>query len=145
MSDQVAETWCFHPEHEHGVDGARLDHCRAARRVVPIAPDPARDARVAARRAAYAALAGRALDKLLGAAQREADRAYAAAWSDGYAEGLQHNRAYGVSPIAAERRACPECGTVTGPFPETHQCTIKPHYGVAGRLRAGIDQSRGAS
>lgn len=67
---------------------------------VPIAPDAARDARVAARRAADARKAGAALDRLL--AGRAWGRvilpqAYDLGWQDGYATALrdaelQHNR-----------------------------------------------------
>jgi hypothetical protein len=62
-----------------------------------IPPDPERDKRVAARRAADAARAGSALDSLLGKVQREADREYVQAWLAGYAASeLHHKCHYGV-------------------------------------------------
>lgn len=68
---------------------------------VRIAPDAARDARVAARRAEDARRAGAALTALLGDVQQEAGRLYIAAWEIGYAASqLHHNRHYGVSDLA---------------------------------------------
>lgn len=69
-------------------------------RPAPAGPDPARDARVAARRTADAARAGRALDRLIAShGEKLQDGYYYEGWFDGYVEaGLHHNRAYGVVP-----------------------------------------------
>lgn len=66
---------------------------------VPIAPDPERDKRVAARRAADAARAGEALDKLLAPRHvRSRLESYRAGWDDGYAASEEHhNGHYDVS------------------------------------------------
>jgi hypothetical protein len=71
---------------------------------VPIAPDPARDARVAARRAADARKAGIALDHLLGCEgstgpggmREQHAAAFVELLADAIASRLQHNRHYGV-------------------------------------------------
>lgn len=79
-----------------------------------IPPDPARDARVAARRAADAARAGRALDAMaptpvraVGAAWQDGYReGFDKGWSDGYAASdLHHNRHYGVPDDACSHGA----------------------------------------
>ena len=69
-----------------------------------IPPDPARDARVAARRAADALKAGAALDRLLvpGPEAGMYAAGYLSGWDDGYAASdLHHNRHYGVPGVAA--------------------------------------------
>lgn len=59
-------------------------------------PDAARDARVAARRAADAARYGRALDRIF---DQRAMHDYASGWQDGYSASEEHhNGHYGVSP-----------------------------------------------
>lgn len=68
---------------------------------VPIAPDAARDVRVAARRAADARKAGGALDRLL--LRDVATRAYDRGFEEGYAASeLQHNRAYVPPDVATD-------------------------------------------
>jgi hypothetical protein len=84
------------------VDG-ELWPCKVSRELdrgaaVPVPPDPARDARVAARRAEDSRRASHALDRLLAAATREGARLYDTGWQDGYAASeLHHNRHYAVS------------------------------------------------
>lgn len=74
--------------------------------VVP-APDPARDARVAARRAEDARKAGVALVDLMRQKQWIGAASYKEGWYDGYAASeLHHNGHYGAS-------ACPTCGAAT--------------------------------
>jgi len=76
-----------------------------------IPPDPERDKRVAARRAADAAAAGRALDRLLAESRGNIGvaAAFDAGWATGYAQSeLHHNGHYGV-PDSCER---------TGAFPD---------------------------
>lgn len=126
------------------------------------APDPARDARIAARRAEDRRKAGAALDDLLASRPvREATGcAYRRGWDDGFDAGLrhsreallvddgskptgpggqlQHNRAYGVpTDSELDLRTC--CSTL-----KTHEhgewCrnrTITPHYGVTPCALAG--------
>lgn len=76
-------------------------------RPVPIAPDPERDKRVAARRAADAARAGVALDRLL--AWRGPAAVYDKGFADGYAASeLHHNGHYGVPDSEADQGcSCP--------------------------------------
>ena len=83
---------------------------------VPIAPDPDRDARVAARRAKDAARYGRAFARIF---DQQAMHTYAAGWSDGYAASEEHhNRHYGVVDVGplcvhgcvADGQACGEFG-----------------------------------
>lgn len=127
---------------------------------VRIAPDPARDARVAARRAADARKAGRALDALLGLSSERMTQAYYMGWNDGHAaQGLQHNRAYGVVPddVAVHvphrhgeapddpchRVQCHAQGGLLCTFCGGQPCrvyTINPHYGVA-EVRSGVDHT----
>jgi hypothetical protein len=72
---------------------------------VPIAPDPARDARVAARRADDARRAGRALDRLSNP-RVHVGEAYNLGWQDGYAASeLHHNRHYGA-PAGSDDHEC---------------------------------------
>lgn len=119
-------------------------------RPAPAGPDPARDARVAARRAADARKAGAALDRLLADPHVDVPYAYHAGYYDGYlAAGLHHNRAYGVVPDevavhvphrhypgpdnpcskiechAQGGRPCSYCGGAP-----CRVYTISPHYGV---------------
>lgn len=88
---------------------------------VPIAPDPARDARVAARRAEDAAKAGRALDNLLrsqGAMYRNrvaAGERFIEELGDYLVSRLQHNRHYGVAPCG---HGCSEGDNCAGPASE---------------------------
>lgn len=71
-------------------------------RPVPVAPDPERDKRVAARRRADAIKAGLALGDLLNGATAN-DKAYLEGYREGFADGysqseLHHNGHYGVPP-----------------------------------------------
>jgi hypothetical protein len=68
------------------------------RTAVPIKPDAARDARVAARRAADARKAGAALDRLIAShGEQLQDGYYYEGWRDGYeASEAHHNGHYGV-------------------------------------------------
>lgn len=109
--------------HAHGVDDCPVHDVKPGltpaqqRAWVPalIPPDPERDKRVAARRAADAARASLALDALLGQAQREGDRIYIKGWQDGHAAcELHHNRHYArlCATCGAETErggACPDC------------------------------------
>lgn len=115
--------------HAHGVDDCPVHDVKPGltpaqqRAWVPalIPPDPERDKRVAARRAADAARAGAALDRLL-SARAGAAEAYGVGWRDGYracAEALleselHHNRHYArlCATCGAETErggACPDC------------------------------------
>lgn len=92
------------------VDGLRRGEvcpsCGSTRRTddgytpVPVAPDPERDKRVAARRAEDARRAGAALDRLLAEhGEQLQDGYYYEGWRDGYeASLLHHNGHYDVSP-----------------------------------------------
>lgn len=106
---------------------------------VPIAPDPARDARVAARRAADVRKASAALDRLIaagGTARSAAEVAYRYGWRDGYAASEEHhNRDYVVpdDPHAYRRsghgagwQLC-WCGRESGDPIHTHN-TPNAHY-----------------
>lgn len=94
------------PRHIPGCFGAYGQECVcvAPREAAVIPPDPARDARVAARRAEDARKASAALDRLVGDYYRKPaaevlPKAYDVGWLDGYAAaGLHHNRHYGVAP-----------------------------------------------
>lgn len=102
-------------------DRKRLARDECDRRVSPvrIAPDPARDARVAARRAEDAAKAGRALDNLLrsqGAMYRNrvaAGERFIEELGDYLVSRLQHNRAYGVAS-EIPRCTCDEPSGMSG-------------------------------
>lgn len=69
--------------------GSRAEDCPECD-PVSIRPDAERDARVAARRAADARKAGRALDRLTRAAASELSEMYGAGWRDGYAASEDH-------------------------------------------------------
>lgn len=105
--------------------------------VVP-APDPARDARVAARRKADAHRYGMALAKLLGPdlsteAATGLGKVFGVGWNAGYAASEEHHN-YGVSGPACtciqasdtgHDSECPRADWARG------NRTIKPHYGVS--------------
>lgn len=120
---------------------------------VPIAPDAARDARVAARRRQYAVKAGRALDRYMDTWEAavagngpvlpilSAGEDFVEAVGDYVLSRLQHNRAYGVTDESAgdvphvhpmgehEIRSCSrvECHNMGGPcdYCGGAQCRVK--------------------
>jgi hypothetical protein len=109
---------------------------------VKISQDAARDARVAARRAADARKAGAAIDRLFVQARTET---YYHGWSDGYAASeVHHNGHYGVATDrpganaesdSARANSEPFYSTAAGDagdlYGDTASRTISPHYGVA--------------
>ena len=90
-------------------------------RPVPIAPDAARDARVAARRAADARRAGAALDRLLAGPPCAGRACTCCNTLSGIEDALQHNRAYGVplpprwSEVVADDSAWRSCANAAYP------------------------------
>jgi hypothetical protein len=117
----------------------------------PVRPpaDPERDKRVAARRAADAAQAGLALDRLYGdrAPMRRAElqSAYAAGWHDGYAASEEHhNGHYGVADSDHAHTYGMRCPVGTCNWPMSTPPTVAAGPLFGSDVHGGTPDGRGS-